>query len=392
MSLIRNESLSKVCKELMLKEPYYGLFLVMTEKEWSDKIPTAGVAKHNINYKLLINPKFWDSLSVEHRIGLTKHEMLHLAFFHPLMGDSFENDELFNIAADIEINQYIEDQYLPEGGLKLDSFPGIDLPPKAGTRVYYDILNQNKNNPALSNLLSAMGQGIPQSIDGLNNPNHDWKEFDNMGEAEKRLLKSQMEYQIKELADAVKKSRGTVPGEIAELINNFIPFEEAKFDWRGYIRRFTGRSVKVYTKKLRRKFNKRFEDNPGLKIKQKKHILVAIDTSGSVSTDELKEFFSEVHHMHKTGCDVTVVQCDTAISDIRPYKQSNEIALHGRGGTSFDPVIEYYDANQKKYTCLIYFTDGEAPAPAKPRGHILWVLSSRCSMNNQLPGQIIKLN
>ena len=392
MSLIRNESLSKVCKELMLKEPYYGLFLVMTEKEWSDKIPTAGVAKHNINYKLLINPKFWDSLSVEHRIGLTKHEMLHLAFFHPLMGDSFENDELFNIAADIEINQYIEDQYLPEGGLKLDSFPGIDLPPKAGTRVYYDILNQNKNNPALSNLLSAMGQGIPQSIDGLNNPNHDWKEFDNMGEAEKRLLKSQMEYQIKELADAVKKSRGTVPGEIAELINNFIPFEEAKFDWRGYIRRFTGRSVKVYTKKLRRKFNKRFEDNPGLKIKQKKHILVAVDTSGSVSSDELKEFFSEVHHMHKTGSDITVVQCDTAISDIRPYKQSNKIELHGRGGTSFEPVIEYYDANQKKYTCLIYFTDGEAPAPAKPRGNVLWVLSSASKINNKLPGQIIKLN
>lgn len=392
MSLIRNESLSKVCKELMLKEPYYGLFLVMTEKEWSDKIPTAGVAKHNINYKLLINPEFWDSLSVEHRIGLTKHEMLHLAFFHPLMGDSFENDKLFNIAADLEINQYIEDQYLPEGGLNLDSFPGIILPEKGGTRLYYDILNQNKNNPALSNLLSAMDQGIPQSIDGLNNPNHDWKEFDNMGEAEKRLLKSQMEYQIKELADAVKKSRGTVPGEIAELINNFIPFEEAKFDWRGYIRRFTGRSVKVYTKKLRRKFNKRFEDNPGLKIKQKKHILVAVDTSGSVSSDELKEFFSEVHHMHKTGSDITVVQCDTAISDIRPYKQSNKIELHGRGGTSFEPVIEYYDANQKKYTCLIYFTDGEAPAPAKPRGNVLWVLSSTSQINNKLPGQIIKLN
>jgi predicted metal-dependent peptidase len=292
----------------------------------------------------------------------------------------------------LEINQYIEDQYLLEGGLKLDSFPGIILPEKAGTRIYYDILNQNKNNPALSNLLSAMGQGIPQSIDGLNNPNHDWKEFDNMGEAEKRLLKSQMEYQIKELADAVKKSRGTVPGEIAELINNFISFEEAKFDWRGYIRRFTGRSVKVYTKKLRRKFNKRFEDNPGLKIKQKKHILVAVDTSGSVSSDELKEFFSEVHHMHKTGSDITVVQCDTAISDIRPYKQSNKIELHGRGGTSFEPVIEYYDANQKKYTCLIYFTDGEAPSPAKPIGNVLWVLSSTSQINNKLPGQIIKLN
>jgi predicted metal-dependent peptidase len=364
----------------------------MTEKEWSDKIPTAGVAKHNINYKLLINPEFWDNLSLNHRIGLTKHEMLHLAFFHPLMKDSFDDDKLFNIAADLEINQYIEDEFLPEGGLKLDSFPEINLPPKAGTSAYYHILKQNQNNPTLQNLMSAMGQGLSQSSDGLNNPNHDWKEFEGMGDAEKRLFKTQMEYQMKELAQEVTKSRGTVPGEIKELIDNFTAFEQPKFDWRGYIRRFVGRSVKVYTKKLRRKFNKRFEDNPGLKIKQKKHILVAVDTSGSVSTDELKEFFSEVHHMHKTGSDITVVQCDTAISDIRPYKQSNKIELHGRGGTSFDPVVEYYDANQKKYTCLIYFTDGEAPAPVKPKGHILWVLSSRSEINNKLPGQIIKLN
>jgi predicted metal-dependent peptidase len=308
------------------------------------------------------------------------------------MQDSFDDKELFNIAADLEINQYIEDEFLPEGGLKLDSFPGIVLPIKAGTRVYYDILSQNRNNQTLQNLINAMGQGLPQSEDGLNNPNHDWEEFQNMGEAEKRLIKTQMEYQMKELAHEVTKSRGTIPGEIKELINNFTAFEQPKFDWRGYIRRFVGRSVKVYTKKLRRKFNKRFEDNPGLKIKQKKHILVAVDTSGSVKTDELKEFFSEVHHMHKTGSDITVVQCDTAISDIRPYKKSNKIELHGRGGTSFEPVIEYYDANQNKYTCLIYFTDGEAPAPAKPKGHILWVLSSQSEINNKLPGQIIKLN
>jgi predicted metal-dependent peptidase len=308
------------------------------------------------------------------------------------MKDTYDDHQLFNIAADLEINQYIEDEFLPDGGLKLDSFPDMVLPERAGTRAYYDILKKNQNNPALQNLKSAMSQGLPQSEDGLNTTNHDWKEFEDMGEAEKRLMKTQMEYQMKELAHEVTKSRGMVPGEIKELIDNFTAFEQPKFDWRGYIRRFVGRSVKVYTKKLRRKFNKRFEENPGLKIKQKKHILVAVDTSGSVSTDELKEFFSVLHHMHKTGSDITVVQCDTAISDIRPYKQSNKIELHGRGGTSFEPVVEYYDANQKKYTCLIYFTDGEAPAPAKPKGHILWVLSSRSEINNKLPGQIIKLN
>jgi predicted metal-dependent peptidase len=55
-------------------------------------------------------------------------------------------------------------------------------------------------------------------------------------------------------------------------------------------------------------------------------------------------------------------------------------------------VIEYYDANHRKYTCLIYFTDGEAAIPEKPRGRNLWVLSERSRMNESLPGQVIKLN
>ena len=386
------ESLSKICKDLMLKEPYYGLFLIMTEKQWSTEVPTAGVCKHNIGYKLLINSDFWNSLSYDHKFGVTKHEMLHIIFFHPLMSDTFLDKKLFNISADIEINQYIDDNCLPEGALKLDSFPGIVLPIKAGTRVYYDILSQNKDNETLTNLLDAMSSNELKSSDGLNNPLHDWKEFDQLNETDKRLLQKQTEYYVQEVANEINKSRGSLPSEIEQIIKNFEVYEQPKFNWKAYIRRFTGKSVKVYTKKLRRKFNKRFEENPGLKIKQKKHILVAVDTSGSVNVNELKEFFSEIHHLYKTGSDVTVVQCDASISNISPYKPSHEIKLHGRGGTSFEPVIEYYDANIKKYSCLIYFTDGEASAPPKPKGNILWVLSSISKENNNLPGSVIKLN
>ena len=51
---------------------------------------------------------------------------------------------------------------------------------------------------------------------------------------------------------------------------------------------------KIYTKKTRRKPNKRFYGNPALKIKQKKNTLVAIDTSGSVNKDSILEFFNEI--------------------------------------------------------------------------------------------------
>jgi predicted metal-dependent peptidase len=59
--------------------------------------------------------------------------------------------------------------------------------------------------------------------------------------------------------------------------------------------------------------------------------------------------------------------------------------------TEFDPVLEYYDANIRKFTSLIYFTDGECYTSIKPKGKILWVLSERSDMNDRLPGKIIKL-
>jgi predicted metal-dependent peptidase len=147
----------------------------------------------------------------------------------------------------------------------------------------------------------------------------------------------------------------------------------------------------VFTKKIRRKENRRYTENPGLKIKMRQHMLLAIDTSGSVSNEELMEFMNEIHHIYKAGVDITIVQCDTHIRSIEPYKGKHEMNVVGRGGTYFDPVLEYYNENINKYTSLVYFTDGECNASVKPKGKVLWVISERSDMNQDLPGQVIKL-
>jgi len=188
-----------------------------------------------------------------------------------------------------------------------------------------------------------------------------------------------------------QKKRGNIPGEMEGIIeiDEIIP---PKFDWKGYIRRFNGVSTKVYTKKLRRKENKRYSDNPGLKIKMRQHVLLAIDTSASVSNDELIEFMNEMHHIYKCGTDITIIQCDTLIRSIVPYKGDKHLNVHGRGGTLFDPVLEYANENIKKYTSLVYFTDGECYASVKPKIPVLWVLSERSQLNDALPGKVIKLD
>lgn len=392
------ESLAKASKELMLKEPFYGLLLIALNKKWNDKlVPTAGVCLRKINYELMINPDFWESLEPIQKVGILKHELLHIAFFHLVNYDKYKHKDILNMAMDIEINQYIDRSWLPEKGCFLENFEHLNLEPKKGTVYYYEKLMEAKE--AQDQIMQMIMDALAAGEDSVELPNgdtvkiqkHNWEEVAQMDEATQKLIESQTKHIVLQVAEQVEKSKGTIPGEFAELIKKLQEVEPAKFDWKGYMRRFAGKSVKTYTKKSRRKYNKRLPDFPGLKIKKQKHILAAIDTSGSVSTKELKEFLNELYHLKKTGSDVTLIQCDTAISHVGPFDPKQDLHIHGRGGTSFQPVIDYYNEHMNEFSCMFYFTDGEAPAPENAKGNILWVISSISAMNDDLPGHIIKL-
>ena len=404
--------IAKHSKTLMFKEPFYGLFLISLNKELSDVVQTACVAKDGINTKLVISPKFWETISDNCKVAVLKHELLHIAFKHLQMYDSYSEKELLNIAADLEINQYIEDSYKDEtwDGLEITSAPWntMNLPVKAGTRKYYELIQQEmKNNPDgdVAKFVQAMkdanGDGESRTItlgDGTQievKASHEfWKQYENMDEAEKKLMEKQIEHQLKDTAEQIQKQRGHIPGELKELIDSLYISEEPVIDWRVYLRRFNGMASKIFTKKTRHKPNKRFYGNPALKIKQRKNTLVAIDTSGSVSKDDLKEFLSEIHHIYKTGTEITVIECDAQIGRVYEYKGKTEIAkeVTGRGGTSYEPVMKYLKDHKDKFQNLIYLTDGECnieqTQPCKP---VLWVHCSGRKINNELPGAKVQI-
>jgi len=435
----REDSLARTSKELMLKEPFYGFLLIMLNKVWDNRaVKTAGVSKNGINYQLAINEGFWKSLTDKHRQGILKHELLHIGFFHLTNYHSYSDKKLANVAMDMEINQYIDKGYLPgdeytkeeydelstnikelvkqgleDGtmtqeeaaakyaeipfrGVMIDDYTDLNLDRKAGTRYYYDKLREAKDqkdktgtsgSEAFDQLCDQMDSG-----DDMDSDHPTWDDFADLSEAEKKLIEKQVDTLLKGAKEMTEKKRGTVPGELNDYILNIDKIVKPKFDWRGYVRRFTGVSTKVYTKKLRRKDNKRYEGNPGLKIKMRQHMLLAIDTSGSVSDEELTEFMNEIYHIYKAGVDITIIQCDAVIRSIKPYNgKKDKVAVGGRGGTEFDPVLDYYNENLKKYTSLVYFTDGECSTRVKPKAPVLWVLSERSYMNTNLPGKVIKL-
>jgi predicted metal-dependent peptidase len=355
------EDLSKIGKQLMISEPFYGIFMSTLNKVVRKDLPTAGVSKHNINYQLAINEEFWNSLDNDKKkIGLLKHELLHICFNHLEDRDWYPNHELHNIAADLEINQYLALEYHPTPDIiLLSSFPELNLPAFAGTKVYYDLLQQaldKGTSPSLQNLMDALTASLDGDGGGGLHPT--WKEFDGMSEADAKLAKAQIEHQIKGIINEHKnQGRGFVPGELQSWIDSMFEDRTPAYDWKAYFRRFFSSSSKIYTKKTRRKLNKRFSENPALKIKPKKNILVGVDTSGSVGEKDLIEFFTEIQHMYKTGVTITVAEGDANIHNVYEYKGKMPDFVKGRGGTDMNPFIEYFNKH-KEFNSLIILTDG----------------------------------
>jgi predicted metal-dependent peptidase len=107
--------------------------------------------------------------------------------------------------------------------------------------------------------------------------------------------------------------------------------------------------------------------------------------SGSISDKEINLFYSTINRFFKYGIEEIDVQQFDAKLQGEPLlikKAQNEIQVKGRGGTSFQPIIDYFATNRSTYNGLIIFTDGYAPQPnILPRDtrKILWICNNKQS-------------
>ena len=215
------------------------------------------------------------------------------------------------------------------------------------------------------------------------------KDFQECSDAEKQLIQNQINQQIKTAAEQTIKMRGTIPTELQEIIDEILKVKSRIFDWKAYFRRMLGSIYDVNIKKTRRKESIRFPGAAGIKHKKKVSILVAIDTSGSVSNQELIDFFSEITYIYKAGARITILECDARISANYEYTGKWTGKVHGRGGTDFQPVIDYYRKNIKDYAALVYFTDGECSIPDNVPRDTIWVITSEGNHNQEYPGRTL---
>ena len=374
--------IEKAYKKLLIENPFYGLFLLGLSKVIDKSVETACVRKRGINCELVINPEYWETLDDIQQLNLIQHEIYHIVFQHMFMTPFFKNHEVLNVAADCEVNSYLQnldDTWIVPSMFNAES--------KLGTKVYYDIImNQTPPPPPQGGGGGNGSNGLPDTKDDHSS----WdKEFKECSDAEKQLIQNQINSQIKTAAEQTMKMRGTIPAEMKAIVDELFKPKPRVFDWKAYFRRMLGSIYDINIKKTRRKESIRFPGAAGIKHKKKVSILVAVDTSGSVNDEELKDFFSEITYIYKAGARITILECDAAISANYEYTGKWTGKVHGRGGTNFQPVIDYYRKNIKDYAALVYFTDGECSIPDNVPRDTIWVITSAGDHKKEYPGRTL---
>ena len=170
------------------------------------------------------------------------------------------------------------------------------------------------------------------------------------------------------------KSWGSLGGSFAELLQASL---KAKINWRNIFAGFRASIISSKRKLTRMKPNRRTGfDNMGSVRRFDTKLLVAVDVSGSISTESLKYFYGVINSAFRYGFEsIDVIQFDCGVRAVHNLKKViKDVAIVGRGGTSFQEPIDY--AHENGYDGLVVLTDGYAPEPTIPDGFktgILWV-------------------
>lgn len=398
------EEVSRTSIQLLLKEPFYAHILASLNKQIVDstsEIDTLALEISPNGYVLLINPTFWNACSSNPglRYGLIKHELLHLIFKHLLIYDPEKDILLVNIAMDLVVNQYIAPEHLSPTAILWQHFPDLHLQPEQTWHYYYQQLMELQINRhgrfAQSRSAVYLEQLKARSIEL--DRHRGWQTISKLTSVEKSILEGAannlLQYSYRKTSP---QATNLLPGKLRIYLEGIFHQPPAPIDWRRTLKIFTATGVKTTIKNTIQRPSKRYGTVPGIKVRRRCKLLVAVDTSGSMRKEEIRLFFQEIHRLWQQGVEINLMECDTAMRGNYFYKGHAPSFVSGGGDTSFEAPIRYGNQHYRP-DGLIYFTDGHArPPQIRARFPILWIISPQgitpeSEAYQQLPGRKVKL-
>lgn len=377
------DELARAAIALLDREPFFAHLLAgLTRVVGSGVTATAAVGLSRGRPVLHVAPEFFVGrlASREQRVAVLKHEVLHLVLGHLFRDDAKRSDPLLrNVAADLVVNQLVGPRWpLPDGAIQLSTFPTLALAPDRTLEHYYDrLLTLPRETLAKTEGASDHGPWGTES-----------------GPADRLAAQIAVDRLLGHAADRVgQASWGSLPGAIRDALALLLARRHPELDWRRVVRSFAASSRRSRVRHTLKRPSRRYGSFPGLRIRRLSHLLVAVDTSGSISDAMLEAFFTEVHGAWRAGADVTVVECDAAVQRSYPYRGTAPTEVTGRGGTAFDPVFEWMRESGQPWDGCIYLTDAVGPVPRlRPPCPLLWVVTGPADAKQLGIGRVTHLS
>jgi predicted metal-dependent peptidase len=399
----KQETRVKKAHIALMKHPetalYSGVMLMGKSEVVDDGCPTAYTDGVNKVY----GRKFLERVDTEPKVrGLVLHENLHVALKQlPRGKDMFdENRKLANIAADLVVNNIIEDikgtvngsseriVALPDGAVYDPMFQNWSM------REIYNYLKKNckggkkgkggGGGGGQSNDPADTGSGDSDDDDTItiNGKTYDLSDAD---EHDLTNLKDLTHGEIKEINDAIDKALregGMLAGRMgAKVPRSISDLLEPKVDWRDALRDFVSSAIKGKDEFTWRKLNKRQLVNdiymPSMENETIGEIVIAIDTSGSIGGQQITEFATELVSICElcSPDKVRVLWWDTDVHGEQVFSGNYQdiaslLKPMGGGGTHVSCVNAYINKERINAECVIVFTDGYV------EGDITWTIPS----------------
>lgn len=415
----KSQCLATAIYETSKSHPFIGSVLQCLTIQYGHTLPTAGIMFNTDakRWDMIVNPMFFcRKLNQAQRKAVLIHELSHITHKHPLrvpfLKISARKRMLMNIAADMAINQYIKD--LPKGcpqcppvgtpapcpnelcpGRCIDVADYYDQDEKTGTKTpwpvnktmetYYDYLIKRFDDPDQDDKGDGSGEGnagggtetsdLPQTID-----EHMW---DGAGD-EKEMLDA-TEDLVKRAMVKSRLSYDDLPGHVKDLLED-IKVRRAELNYKALILLAMKKHANGHNRKstwMRK--NKRLGFKaPGTKVGDLPKLELHLDTSGSISTEELNEFLEIVDQFLKVGarkCNLSFFHTD--LYGRQQYKMGTKIdkSMIQSGGTDLTKTLD--DIFKRRGDLSIIITDGcysdvqveNWMRPGQQFPQVLWIIS-----------------
>lgn len=366
--------------QLIRRYPFFGRLCVLFKFKVDDRIPTAGTDGKTFYY----NPEFLAGISRKEILGVMAHEVLHAGLGH-IWRRGQRDPHKWNIAADYAVNVILKANniVLPPGALYQYQYSNLSA------EEIYDRLPVKMASCAFSiNNFGGRGKegtGVPVPMEGKNSEcpcsrsHRYWKDAEDAAEGKSEFEAGRSEGKsIQDVWEsAVRDGWGDAPAGMARIFE----FLEPEKNWREVLSAYlsVSRDDFDFMRRDRRTLSSPFYFPELSSDENLEDVVVAIDTSGSISSGQLSKFVSEFKAIIGAFPVVKgwLVDCDARVGEWRPLQSVNkDIKLQGGGGTDFRPVFDRIDEEGVDPKVVVFFTDGYGTYPEDvPNYPVLWLLT-----------------